>query len=247
MYATNRRLDKKGLARDLSNYHEVGTSVIRANGLASPFHFNSLSTRFRRRLYACFPTKGKDRRGWILRATKFVLPPRDVFFPLFLFLLFFSIFPFLYGFALFNRVSLGFPFLLLLFSFFSFQRREGRSRIARMKGKTSEERTPDLSPDKSTYIYTHRYTVELLLVSKVESQEQEKNFILLFHPLFLFFNLAFHGVSKFSFPKFLFIDRNRSFLLLLFFSRLKIHEFSTNQHEGETRRFVVLRTRPGVR
>lgn len=212
MYATNRRLDKKGLARDLSNYHDVGTSVIHANGLASPFHFNSLSTRFRRRLYACFPTKGKDRRGWILRATKFVLPPRDVFFPLFLFLLFFSIFPFLYGFALFNRVSLGFPFLLLLlFSFFSFQRREGRSRIARMKGKTSEERTPDLSPDKSTYIYTHRYTVELLLVSKVESQEQEKNFILLFHPLFLF------SISRFT--------EFQSFLSRNFYSSIEIDLF----------------------
>lgn len=137
--------------------------------------------------------------------------PRDVFFSLFLFLLFFSIFPFLYGFALFNRVSLGFLFLLLLFSFFSFQRREGRSRIARMKGKTSEERTPDLSPDKSTYIYTHRYTVELLLVSKVESQEQEKNFILLFHPLFLF------SISRFT--------EFQSFLSRNFYSSIEIDLF----------------------
>lgn len=101
---------------------------------------------------------GKD-GGWgVLRNSSYHL----VFF-----FFFFSIPEFLsYGFALFNRVSLGFPFLLLFF-LFSFRRK-------RREGKTSEERILISLINLHTRIYE-------FLLCRVESRNgMAERFIFLF-------------------------------------------------------------------
>lgn len=156
---------------------------------------------------------GKD-GGWgVLRNSSYHL----VFF-----FFFFSIPEFLsYGFALFNRVSLGFPFLLLFF-LFSFRRK-------RREGKTFEERILISLINLHTRIYE-------FLLCRVESMAERFIFLFRCKNCFFFFlhiNLAFHK-AQVSPPKFLSIDQQSDrryffpFHPFLFF-RPKIHEFSTNQ------------------
>lgn len=187
---------------------------------------------------------GRD-RGWILRyvsSNEIRLTTSWYFF------LFFS--PLLFYFS--SRVSFtdslyltaylsDFPFSFLSSFFSSFQRREGRSRIARMKGKTSEKRTPDLSPDKSTYTHTraHRWVASSVFVSKVESRNRRS--------LYSYISCCFlFSTSRFTmFQSFLpeiFIHRSES----IFFSFLSFSFLAFTNFRGR-QRFVVLRTQLGVR